>query len=111
MAAYYKRDMYWVMENPVGMMRHLAVTQKLDRGTVTYCQYGARRQKPTDLFGKLPPAFEAKRCKRGDSCHIPAGRGSSVGTQGMSAVRAGRIPYGLSLAMLEAVTYAQRDGA
>lgn len=110
-ANYYRRDMYWVMENPVGMMRHLNITSKLQRQTVTYCQYGANRQKPTDLFGRLPKDFVAMSCRRGDDCHVPTGRGSKVGTQGMNAVTAGRIPYGLSLAMLEAVTYAQRESA
>jgi len=100
---------YYCIENPVGMMRHLSFIKELPRTTVTYCQYGSRRQKPTDLFGVLPPTFVAKRCKRNSECHIASPRGGNSGTQGLDTVRAGSIPYGLSLAMLQEVAYAARN--
>ena len=41
--------------------------QGLPRYTVTYCQYGERRQKPTDIWTKHPnPKFKPP-CKCGSS--------------------------------------------
>lgn len=47
----------FVVENPVGKMRRMRDVWKridLERRTVTYCQYGERRRKPTDLWGGVP---------------------------------------------------------
>lgn len=56
---------YWFIENPVGCMRKMDFMQGLPRYTLTYCQYGERRQKPTDIWTNHPnPAFKPK-CKRG----------------------------------------------
>ena len=86
----------WFVENPVGMLRKMPFIQKLledtggRRNTVTYCQYGERRQKPTDIFTNHPdPKFRAP-CRRGDKCHDAAPRGSRTGTQGLkgTALRA-----------------------
>lgn len=41
----------WLMENPRGMLRKLPVVANYPRRTVTYCQYGDSRMKPTDLWG------------------------------------------------------------
>jgi hypothetical protein len=41
----------FLIENPRGMLRKLPVVADLPRRTVTYCQYGDDRQKPTDLWG------------------------------------------------------------
>jgi hypothetical protein len=92
----------WIMENPRALMRKMDFVQDLDRVTVSYCQYGDSRMKPTDLFGDIPWLFEPKLCKNGDKCHTPAPRGSSTGTQGMSKTDAGRIPFALSHAIREA---------
>ncbi len=89
----------WVMENPRGLMRKMPFVQDLDRATVSYCQYGDFRMKPTDLFGEIPWLFEPKLCQNGDKCHTPAPRGSSTGTQGMDKTTAGVIPYELSNAI------------
>ncbi|MBR2941048.1 MAG: DNA cytosine methyltransferase, partial [Kiritimatiellae bacterium] len=46
----------WFVENPVGMLRKMPFILELmddtggKRHTVTYCQYGEWRQKPTDIF-------------------------------------------------------------
>ena len=92
----------WVMENPRALMRKMDFVQDLDRVTVSYCQYGDSRMKPTDLFGEIPWLFEPKLCKNGDKCHTPAPRGSLTGTQGMSKTDAGRIPFALSHEIREA---------
>jgi site-specific DNA-cytosine methylase len=92
----------WVMENPRALMRKMYFVQDLDRATVSYCQYGDSRMKPTDLFGEIPWLFEPKLCKNGDRCHVAAPRGSTTGTQGMSKTDAGRIPFELSFRIREA---------
>tara|TARA_Y100001963_G_scaffold153992_1_gene241862 strand:- start:51 stop:755 length:705 start_codon:yes stop_codon:yes gene_type:complete len=92
----------WVMENPRALMRKMDFVQDLDRATVSYCQYGDSRMKPTDLFGDIPWLFEPKLCKNGDPCHISAPRGSRSGTQGMPKTEAGMIPFELSFRLREA---------
>lgn len=77
---------YWIIENPRGKLRKLALMQGLKRNTVTYCQYGDSRMKPTDLWTN----FDWKprpMCKNGDTCHVSAPRGSSTGTQGIKTYR------------------------
>lgn len=74
---------YYFIENPVGCLRKMDFMQGLPRYTVTYCQYGDFRQKPTDIFTNHPdPQFKAP-CKRGDNCHQAAPRGSNAGTQAL----------------------------
>jgi hypothetical protein len=92
---------FWVMENPVGKLRK--ILRKPD-ATVTWCQYGAKVMKPTDLWGALPESFSPKACKKGSSCHVPAPRGSYTGTQNhLSPAERAKIPYGLSLELCEAM--------
>ena len=92
----------WVMENPRALMRKMDFTQDLHRVTVTYCQYGFDRMKPTDLFGQIPASFIPKACRPGSSCHIAAPRGSRSSTQGMDKTEAGLIPFELSKAIRDA---------
>ena len=79
----------WFVENPVGMLRKMPFILKLmedtggSRHTVTYCQYGERRQKPTDIFTNHPDPQFRPPCRRGDKCHDAAPRGSRTGTQGL----------------------------
>lgn len=71
------------IENPRGGMRKMEWMQGIPRHTVTYCQYGERRMKPTDIWTNHPfPKFKPP-CKNGDSCHDAAPRGSATGTQGI----------------------------
>lgn len=68
--------------------------QGLPRYTVTYCQYGDTRQKPTDIWTNHPSPEFKPQCKRGASCHESAPRGSQTGTQGLkNRIEKGRIPY------------------
>lgn len=87
---------YWFIENPRGGLRKMKFMKDLNRHTVTYCQYGDTRMKPTDIWTNHPnPAF-LPMCKNGDSCHERAPRGSKTGTQGLSnAVDRSRIPQQL----------------
>lgn len=92
---------YWWLENPRAMLRKII---GMPEGTVTWCQYGANRMKPTDLWGDHPAAFEYRFCGKGEPCHQGAPRGSKNGTQGMSsAAEKARIPYGLSKHVLESI--------
>lgn len=73
---------FYFIENPRGALRNMFFMQSLKRYTVTYCQYGDERQKPTDIFTNHPNPNFLPTCKSGDRCHIAAPRGSVTGTQG-----------------------------
>lgn len=74
---------YWYIENPVGGLRKMDFMQNLPKFTVTYCQYGDTRMKPTDIWtNHANPNFKP-RCHNGDTCHEAAPRGSKTGTQGL----------------------------
>jgi len=80
----------WFIENPRGMLRKVipeiferfGITDYV-RHTITYCQYGERRMKPTDIWTNCKTWKPRKMCKNGDSCHEKAPRGSPTGTQGL----------------------------
>lgn len=78
---------YWFIENPRGMLRKMAIMQDLHRVTVTYCQYGDSRMKPTDIWTNLTSWKPRPMCKNGDSCHESAPRGSRTGTQGLKGAK------------------------
>lgn len=66
---------YFFIENPMGLMRKMPFmldfvkNGNARRYTVTYCQYGDFRQKPTDIWTNHPdPNFKPK-CKKNASCH------------------------------------------
>lgn len=84
---------YFFIENPVGGLRKMNFMQDLPRYTVTYCQYGDRRQKPTDIWTNHPnPEFKPP-CKRGSPCHEAAPRGARTGTQSLkNKIEKARIP-------------------
>lgn len=85
---------YWFIENPRGGMRKMRFMQGLPRYTVTYCQYGEKRMKPTDIWtNHSTPKFKPP-CKNGDTCHEAAPRGAKTGTQGIKGSKdRSRIPY------------------
>ena len=90
----------WFIENPRGVMRKV-IGLKEHQHTVTYCQYGDSRMKPTDIWtnAKWEPR---PMCHNGDDCHESAPRGSKTGTQGLKgAVERGIIPVQLCQEILE----------
>lgn len=93
----------YLIENPRGVLRKLPVVAALPRVTVTYCRYGERRMKPTDLWGHVPGWIPRPMCHNGNPDHDAAPRGSSTGTQGIkgSADRA-IVPWELWLDVLVA---------
>lgn len=74
---------YYFIENPRGGLRKMDFMRGLNRYTVTYCQYGDTRMKPTDIWTNHPNPQFKPMCKNGDKCHEPAPRGSKTGTQGL----------------------------
>lgn len=94
----------FLIENPRGMLRKLPAVQGLPRVTISYCQYGDTRQKPTDLWGYVPNWEPRILCKPGASCHEAAPRGSRTGTQGLkNAIERSRTPPQLSIDLREAI--------
>lgn len=84
---------YFFIENPRGGMRKMDFMQDLKRYTVTYCQYGDTRMKPTDIWTNHPDPKFKPMCKNGAPCHVSAPRGSITGTQGLrGSVERSRIP-------------------
>lgn len=78
---------YWFIENPRSGFRKMDFVKSLPRYTVTYCQYGENRMKPTDIFTNHPEPKFKPPCKNGDKCHVPAPRGAKTGTQGIKGAR------------------------
>ena len=99
---------FFTIENPRGMMRKMADMQKLANNhyftTVTYCQYGDTRMKPTDIWHNIPTLQLKPPCKNGDSCHARAPRGSRTGTQGLEgSTERSKIPTMLCVDICRAV--------
>ena len=74
---------YYFIENPRGGLRKMDFMKGLYRYTITYCQYGDTRMKPTDIWTNHPNPQFKPMCKNGDGCHEPSPRGSHTGTQGL----------------------------
>lgn len=78
---------YYFIENPRGGMRKMEWMRELPRYTVTYCQYGDIRMKPTDIWTNHPNPDFLPMCRNRDACHVAAPRGSKTGTQGLKGAR------------------------
>ena len=81
------RPRFFFIENPVGGLRKMDYMQGIPRYTVTYCQYGFRYRKATDIFTNHPRTEFKPCCHNGDPCHEPAPRGSKTGLQGVDGAR------------------------
>lgn len=102
---YYNPKFYFI-ENPRGLLRKMEFMQNYIRHTVTYCQYGDNRMKPTDIWTNSNKWVPKKPCKNGDNCHISAPRGSRTGTQGLKgSYERSKIPYLLCKEILESCNY------
>ena len=102
----------YFIENPRGYLRKMPFMQSLPiRHTVTYCQYGDERMKPTDIWsnniydifntdGWMPKNL----CFNGNTkCqHEEAPRGSKTGTQGLKDnYERSKVPYELVLDIIK----------
>ena len=87
---------YYFIENPRGGMRKMNFMKEFPRYTVTYCQYGDNRMKPTDIWTNHENPCFKPMCHNGDPCHESAPRGSKAGTQGLKgSMERSVIPYDL----------------
>jgi hypothetical protein len=88
-----RKPKYWFIENPRGVLRKMKQMDGLTRHTITYCQYGDSRMKPTDICPNVSWWTPRPMCKNGMVCHQSAPRGSKTGTQGLrNATERGAIP-------------------
>lgn len=94
---------YWFIENPRGVLRKMTYMQDYPyRHTVTYCQYGDTRMKPTDIWTNCDTWTPRPMCKNGMPCHVSAPRGSSTGTQGIKTYKdRSRVPKELCEEILQ----------
>lgn len=93
---------YFVIENPRGKLRKLDLLNNYKQDTLTYCQYGDSRMKPTDLWNNLTNWKPRPMCKNGMPCHEAAPRGSQTGTQGLVGnYERSKVPYELCKEILE----------
>jgi hypothetical protein len=84
---------YFFIENPRGGFRKMNFIKDFPRYTVTYCKYGDKRMKPTDIWTNHPDPKFIPPCKNGDSCHEAAPRGARTGTQSLkNKIEKARIP-------------------
>lgn len=105
-----KQPKYWFIENPRGMMRKLPIMKYLPKQTISYCQYGDSRMKPTDIWTNCDDWLPKTICKNGDSCHERAPRGAKTGTQGLKGARdRSVIPEGLVWEIYHAVSFQLRQ--
>jgi hypothetical protein len=94
----------FVIENPRGKLRKLPILDGLTRHTVTYCQYGDDRMKPTDLWTTVEAWTPRPLCKNGDDCHESAPRGANTGTQGRDGAKLrSMVPYDLGAEILDSL--------
>lgn len=97
-----RKPTWWFIENPRGVLRKMPFMEGLTRHTVTYCQYGDSRMKPTDIWTNATWWQPRPPCKNGDKCHEAAPRGAKTGTQGIKGSRdRGKIPPQLFQEILE----------
>ena len=95
----------WVMENPRGMLRKQDVVKNLPRYTITYCQYGDTRMKPTDVWGTIKNWTPRAMCSPGANCHesSPAGTNATGTGKLRNAKLRSMIPYELGLELLKTI--------
>lgn len=94
-------DLVWYIENPRGKLRKLGIIDNKFLNTVTYCQYGDSRMKPTDIWTNNEIWSPRPMCKNGSPCHTAAPRGSRTGTQGLKGnYERSKIPTGLCLEVI-----------
>ncbi len=105
---------YYFIENPRGMLRKMHFMRGWGRSSVTYCQYGARTQKPTDIWNNCLHWRPRPMCKPTSPCHERAPRGAKADVQGIgvhrsrtdwtgaSAVKRAIVPHDLCIEIVQA---------
>lgn len=101
---------WYFIENPRAMLRKMSIMAGRIRHTVTYCQYGDTRQKPTDIWTNAEWWWPRPPCSPGSSCHESAPRGSKTGTQGLrNSEERGVIPPAIFEEILEQLGLFHRE--
>lgn len=85
---------YYFIENPRGLLRSADFMSNLPRYTITYCQYGSRFMKPTDIWTNHPNPNFKPMCKPGSKCHesAPSGTHKGVQSSNLTKVEKSKIP-------------------
>jgi site-specific DNA-cytosine methylase len=93
----------WVLENPRGMLRKQEFMAKYPRTTITYCQYGDTRMKPTDVWGEVEGWVSRPMCRPMADCHESSPAGTNAGGTGKlrNARLRSMIPYELGNELCE----------
>lgn len=91
------RPKAWILENPRGMLRKQDFMAKYPRTTITYCQYGDTRMKPTDIWGVVQGWVSRPMCRPMAPCHESSPAGTNAGGTGKlkNARLRSMIPYEL----------------
>ena len=76
---------FFFIENPVGALRKMDYMWGIPRYTVTWCRYGFKYRKATDIWTNHPHPEFLPPCRNGDPCHEAAPRGSRMGVQGIGS--------------------------
>lgn len=87
----------WILENPRGMLRKQDFMAQYPRTTITYCQYGDTRMKPTDVWGQIEGWASRPMCRPMADCHESSPAGTNAGGTGKlrNARLRSMIPYEL----------------
>jgi site-specific DNA-cytosine methylase len=97
---------YWIMENPRGMLRVAIGKPAME---TSFSQWGDRRRKLTDLWGRIPPMGllsapgDHDKVKRGQMNH------RRYWLRSMSIGQRSKIPFELSRALLNAMVSTQKQ--
>lgn len=92
------------IENPRGMLRHTGLLDHFIRHTVTYCQYGETRMKPTDIWTNDKLWIPRPACQTTDKCHTT--RTDDINSTALKAV----VPEELCFEILQSARNNIRSG-
>lgn len=67
----------WFIENPTGHLRHMDFMAGIPRYTTTFCRYGHRYRKSTDIWTNLKGFSLLPACSLGAHCHSNEKNGNS----------------------------------
>ena len=95
----------WILENPRGMLRKQDFMANYPRTTITYCQYGDTRMKPTDIWGIVDGWVSRPMCRPMATCHESSPAGTNAGGTGKlkNARLRSMIPYELGKELCDVV--------
>lgn len=102
---------YWFIENPRGMLglvmddliKETRITDYVKR-TVTYCQYGEKNMKPTNIWTNLRTWKPRPACSYKDNCHEKVSSKKKTGTIALpTAIHRAVVPKELCSEIAQAI--------